>query len=423
MLLCLKITLFSDFLPIIRDGYDKMVLTFESFKECYILNIQPSKKMSLFAPAIFGDLKKHAKIQQQNGVELIDLSLGSPDIPPAENLRQKMSELSALSSSYGYTLTGIQTFNEAVCNYYKRVNGVELNAETEVVQTIGSQEGLVHLPVAFCDPGDVVLTTNPAYVAYDAGIHLAGATPYYMPLTKENDYLPDLKAVPEEVLQKAKLLILNLPGNPVPAMPSLEYFKEVVDFAKQYNIIVLHDAAYSEFYFKGDAPISFLATPGAKEVGLEINSLSKSFSLAGTRVAYIVGNAQLVEIMKQLKSNLDFGIFEPIQQVAALALDNSEEITDKLRKTFSERHKTLMEGLTSIGWEVAPSNGGMFVWAKYPYDINCIDFAFKAIEQTGVVMVPGTVFGSAGEGYMRLALVQPVELLEKAVEKLKTIRV
>ena len=423
MLLCLKITLFSDFLPIIRDGYDKMVLTFESFKECYILNIQPSKKMSLFAPAIFGDLKKHAKSQQQNGMELIDLSLGSPDIPPAENLRKKMSELTALSSSYGYTLTGIQTFNEAVCNYYKRVNGVELNAETEVVQTIGSQEGLVHLPVAFCDPGDVVLTTNPAYVAYDAGIHLAGATPYYMPLTKENDYLPDLKAVPEEVLQKAKLLILNLPGNPVPAMPSLEYFKEVVEFAKQYNIIVLHDAAYSEFYFKGNAPISFLATPGAKEVGLEINSLSKSFSLAGTRIAYIVGNAQLVEIMKQLKSNLDFGIFEPIQQVAALALDNSEEITDELRKTFSKRHKTLMEGLTSIGWEVAPSDGGMFVWAKYPYDINCIDFAFKAIEQIGVIMVPGTVFGSAGEGYMRLALVQPVDLLEKAVEKLKTIRI
>ncbi len=419
----MKITLFSDFLPIIRDEYDKMVLTFESFKECYILNIQPSKKMSLFAPAIFGDLKKHAKSQQQNGMELIDLSLGSPDIPPAENLRKKMSELTALSSSYGYTLTGIQTFNEAVCNYYKRVNGVELNAETEVVQTIGSQEGLVHLPVAFCDPGDVVLTTNPAYVAYDAGIHLAGATPYYMPLTKENDYLPDLKAVPEEVLQKAKLLILNLPGNPVPAMPSLEYFKEVVEFAKQYNIIVLHDAAYSEFYFKGNAPISFLATPGAKEVGLEINSLSKSFSLAGTRIAYIVGNAQLVEIMKQLKSNLDFGIFEPIQQVAALALDNSEEITDELRKTFSKRHKTLMEGLTSLGWEVAPSDGGMFVWAKYPYDINCIDFAFKAIEQIGVVMVPGTVFGSAGEGYMRLALVQPVELLEKAVEKLKTIRV
>lgn len=400
-----------------------MVHTFESFKECYTLNIQPSKKMALFAPAIFGDLKKHAKIQQEKGMDLIDLSLGSPDIPPAENLRQKMSELTALSSSYGYTLTGIHTFNEAVCRYYKRVNGVELNPQTEVVQTIGSQEGLVHLPVAFCDPGDIVLTTNPAYVAYDAGIHLAGATPYYMPLTKENHYLPDLKAIPEEVLHKAKLLILNLPGNPVPAMPSLSYFEEVVAFAKKYNIIVLHDAAYSEFYFKGDAPISFLATPGAKEVGLEINSLSKSFSLAGTRIAYIVGNAQLVEIMKQLKSNLDFGIFEPIQQVAALALDNSEIVTNELRKTFSERHKILMEGLTSIGWEVAPSDGGMFVWAKYPHDMKCVDFAFAAIEQTGVVMVPGTVFGTAGEGYVRLALVQPVEQLQKAVDRLKTIKI
>lgn len=386
------------------------------------MNIQPSKKMSLFVPAIFGDLKKHAKLQEQKGTELIDLSLGSPDIAPAENLRQKMSELTALSSSYGYTLTGIQTFNEAVCRYYKRVNNVELDPETEVVQTIGSQEGLVHLPVAYCDPGDIVLTTNPAYVAYDAGIHLAGATPYYMPLTKENQYLPDLKAIPEDIRQKAKLLILNLPGNPVPAMPSIAYFEEVVAFAKKYNIIVLHDAAYSEFYFKGDAPISFLATPGAKEVGLEINSLSKSFSLAGTRIAYIVGNAELVAIMKQLKSNLDFGIFEPIQQVAALALDNAEQVTSVLRETFSVRHKTLMEGLTSIGWEVAPSDGGMFVWAKYPYDIPCIDFAYKAIEQTGVVMVPGTVFGTAGEGYMRLALVQPIEQLQEAVKRLSTIK-
>lgn len=377
--------------------------------------------MSLFAPAIFGDLKDFAKQQQQKGMALIDLSLGSPDIPPTDRLRERMSELTALSSSYGYTLTGIQIFNEAVCRYYKRVNGVEITPETEVVQTIGSQEGLVHLPVAFCDPGDIVLTTNPAYVAYDAGIHLAGAKPYYMPLTKENGYLPDLSAVPEEIAQKAKLLILNLPGNPVPAMPSLEYFTEVVAFAKKYNIIVLHDAAYSEFYFTGNAPISFLATPGAKEVGLEINSLSKSFSLAGTRVAYIVGNAEMVAILKQLKSNLDFGIFEPIQQVAALALDQAEEVTASVRETFSARHKTLMDGLVSIGWEVAPSEGGMFVWAKYPHALDSVTFAYKAIEETGVIMVPGTVFGTAGEGYVRLALVQSVEKLQKAVEKLKNL--
>ncbi|WP_332645756.1 aminotransferase class I/II-fold pyridoxal phosphate-dependent enzyme [Lysinibacillus sp. 54212] len=387
------------------------------------MKVQPSQKMSLFSPAIFGDLKNYANIQKAKGTELIDLSLGSPDIPPAPMLRQTLSELASLEESYGYTLTGVQAFNEAVSRYYERVNGVDLDPKTEVVQTMGSQEGLVHLPIAFCDPGDIVLTTNPAYVAYDAGISLAGATPYYMPLTKENNYLPDLNAVPEEVAQKAKLLILNLPGNPVPAMPSIEYFTKVVSFAKKYNIIVLHDAAYSEFYFTGDAPISFLATPGAKDVGLEINSLSKSFSLAGTRIAYIVGNAEIVNIIKQLKSNLDFGIFEPIQLTAVKALDHAEEITANLRSTFASRHKTLMEGLSSIGWEVAPSNGGMFVWAKYPYDMDCKDFTFTAIEQAGVIMVPGTAFGTAGQGYVRLALVQESTTLARAVEKLSKLTI
>lgn len=382
------------------------------------MNIVPSKKMDLFVQAIFGDLKNFAKEQQEKGLELIDLSLGSPDIPPHEMIRKTLSEKSYLAPSYAYTLTGSYRFNKAVADYYKRRSDVELNPLTDIVQTIGSQEGLVHLPVAFCDPGDIVLTTNPAYVAYDAGIHLAGATPYYMPLDEENGYLPNLKAVPEDIAQKAKLLILNLPGNPVPAMPSFEYFAEVIAFAKKYNIIVLHDAAYSEFYFTGDAPISFLAAPGAMEVGMEINSLSKSFSLAGTRIAYIAGNSEMIAIMKQLKSNLDFGTFDAIQEAAAVALDNAEMITANLRSTFAERHHVLTKGLKSIGWTPTPSNGGMFVWAKYPFDTNSVDFAFKAIEKTGVITVPGTTFGSAGEGYVRLALVQPKEQLQKAVERL-----
>ena len=388
------------------------------------MNVNPSKKMSLFEPAIFGSLKAFAKqYEKKSGANLIDLSLGSPDIPPHDMLLQSMSDLSKLSTSYGYTLTGSNEFYKAVANYYKRVNNVVLDPETEIVQTIGSQEGLVHLPIAFCDPEDVVLTTNPGYVAYAAGITLAGATPFYIPLDEKDEFRPSLKEIPEEIAQKAKLLILNMPGNPVPMEPSLEYFTEVVEFAKKYNIIVLHDAAYSEFYFTGDAPISFLATPGAKEVGLEINSLSKSFSLAGARVAYIAGNAEMVSILKQLKSNLDFGIFDPIQKTAALALDHSEEITSSLRTTFKERHTTLVNGLQQIGWEVAPSNGGMFVWAKYPYTVDSVSFAFKAIEQTGVLMVPGTAFGSEGEGYVRLALVQNVALLNEAVNRLKKVSI
>lgn len=392
-------------------------------KECTILNIVPSEKMSLFKPAIFGDLKNFAKQQQDKGLSMIDLSLGSPDLPPHDKIREHLAQRASLSESYGYTLTGTQRFYEAVSRYYKRRSNVDLDPASEIIQTIGSQEGLVHLPMAFCNQGDIVLSTNPAYVAYDAGIHLAGATPYYMPQTAENHYLPDLDAVPEEIAQKAKLLILNLPGNPVPAMPSFDYFAKVIAFAKKYNVIVLHDAAYSEFYFTGDAPISFLATPGAKEVGMEINSLSKSFSLAGTRIAYIAGNAEMIAILKQLKSNLDFGIFEPIQAAAIMALDHAEEITENLRTTFSERHKTLMNGLRDLGWEVAPSDGGMFVWAKYPYEIDCIDIAFKLIEQVGVVTVPGTVFGTAGQGYLRLALVQPTELLQEAVNRLKNFEI
>ncbi|MGC7931542.1 aminotransferase class I/II-fold pyridoxal phosphate-dependent enzyme [Lysinibacillus sp. VIII_CA] len=386
------------------------------------MKIVPSKKMSLFTPAIFGDLKNFAREQQAKGMTLIDLSLGSPDLPPHAKIREHLSYRAGLAESYGYTLTGTQRFYEAVSRYYKRRSSVDLDPTTEIIQTIGSQEGLVHLPMAFCDPGDIVLSTNPAYVAYDAGIHLAGATPYYMPQTADNNYLPDLDAVPEDIAHKAKLLILNLPGNPVPAMPSLAYFEKVIAFSKKYNIIVLHDAAYSEFYFTGDGPISFLATPGAKEVGMEINSLSKSFSLAGTRIAYIAGNAEMIAILKQLKSNLDFGIFEPIQDAAVVALDHAEEITASLRATFSERHQTLMNGLQALGWDAAPSNGGMFVWAKYPYDMDCTELAFKLIEQVGIVTVPGTVFGTAGQGYLRLALVQPAKILQEAVDRLAQVQ-
>ncbi|AXI01025.1 aminotransferase class I/II-fold pyridoxal phosphate-dependent enzyme [Sporosarcina sp. PTS2304] len=385
------------------------------------MKFEPSKKMSIFPPAIFGDLKAAAETKRATGATIIDLSLGSPDLPPDPRVRQALSEHSALSSSYGYTLGGTNRFHEAVANYYKRRTGVTIDPQTEILQTMGSQEGLVHLPLAFCDPGDYVLTTNPAYVAYDAGIKLAGAVPYYMPLLAENGFLPNLNEVPEDIAKKAKLLIINLPGNPVPAMPNEKFFQEVVAFAKKYEIIVLHDAAYSEYYFTGDRPASFLTTPGAKEVGMEINSLSKSFSLAGARIAYFVGNAEMLHVLRELKSNLDYGTFRPIQEAAAVALDHGEEITDRLRAEFSKRHHALMDGLASLGWETTPSEGGMFVWAKYPYAMDDKEFVFEAIRQVGVVMVPGSIFGTAGEGFVRIALVQKVEHIEQAIKQLSYI--
>lgn len=392
------------------------------FREMFHLNIKPSKKMSIFSPAIFGQLKIAANNKRAEGETVIDLSLGSPDLSPAPIIRKTMATVSENPAMYGYTLSGTERFNKAVASYYKRRSNVNLDPNTEVLQTMGSQEGLVHLPLAFCNEGDIVLTTNPAYIAYDTGIKLAGAEPYYMPLQAKNNFLPNLNAIPENIAQKAKILILNLPGNPVPASPNEAFFEEVVAFAKTYNIIVLHDAAYSEYYFTGDGPISFLATPGAKEVGLEINSLSKSFSLAGARVAYIVGNADAIRIMSELKSNLDYGVFAPIQEAAITALDHAEEITNRLREIFSERHQILMKGLEELGWEVTHSNGGMFIWAKYPYSLDDKKFVFKAIEQVGVIMIPGSIFGTEGKGFVRIALVQNTESLQLAIEKLKKLK-
>ncbi len=383
------------------------------------MNVKPSKRMEQFSPAIFGDLKQAAHKKAAAGFDIFDLSLGSPDLPPADIVREKLSEASADEKMYGYTLGGIDRFNEAVADYYKRRSDVHIDPHTEVIQTMGSQEGIVHLPLAFCDKGDIVLTTDPAYVAYDIGIKLAEAEPYHMPLTAENNFLPDLKAIPKDIVERAKLLILNLPGNPVPATPTTEYFEEVVAFAKEHNILVLHDAAYSEYYFEGDKPVSFLSTPGAKDVGLEINSLSKSFSLAGARIAYIVGNREAISIMRQLKSNLDYGTFAPIQEAAIVALDHAEEITDRLRATFSERYHIVMDGMKELGWETADSSGGMFVWAKFPHDMNDIDFVFHVIDEVGVVLVPGSIFGPAGKGFVRIALVQEPEVLKGAIEQLK----
>jgi LL-diaminopimelate aminotransferase len=386
-----------------------------------LLIIEPSIKMASFQPSIFSDLKDYTEKKRQEGFDVIDLSLGSPDLPPDEKIRNVLAKESAAISSYGYTLGGTKRFYESVANYYHRRSGVKLNPETDVVQTMGSQEGLVHLPLAFCNPGDVVLTTNPAYVAYESGITLAGAVPYYMPLLEENGFLPDISSIPNDILKKAKLLIVNLPGNPVPAMPNRAFFEQIIAFARRYEIAVLHDAAYSEFYFTGNQPFSFLSIPGAMDVGIEINSLSKSFSLAGARIAYIVGNPDLIAVLKQLKSNLDYGVFAPIQEAAATALDHAEEITDRLRAEFTARRDILVNGLQDIGWGVSKPDGGMFLWAKIPDGTDDRAFVFEAIDRAGVVMIPGSAFGTGGTGYVRIALVQPVSVLAKAVQQLKKV--
>ncbi|PGR96971.1 MULTISPECIES: LL-diaminopimelate aminotransferase [Bacillus] len=376
-------------------------------------------RMKAFQSSIFSELAAYKKEKIAAGHKMIDLSIGNPDMPPADIVREAMVHTASGKENYGYTLTGIQEFHESVTEYYDNNHNVKLDPNNEVLLLMGSQDGLVHLPMVFANPGDLILVPDPGYTAYETGIQMAGAKPYFMPLKKENDFLPNLQDVPEEIAKQAKMMILNFPGNPVPAMAHEDFFKEVIIFAKQYNIIVVHDFAYAEFYYDGKKPISFLSVPGAKEVGVEINSLSKSYSLAGSRIGYMIGNKEIVGALAQFKSNTDYGVFLPIQKAASVALRQGADFCAKNRIIYQERRDTLVDGFASFGWHVDRPAGSMFVWAETPKGWTSLDFTYALMDRAHVVVTPGHAFGPHGEGFVRIALVQDKEVLQQVVENIK----
>ncbi|UAC49590.1 LL-diaminopimelate aminotransferase [Bacillus aquiflavi] len=381
------------------------------------MEIQLAKRMEAFKPSIFSKLAAYKKEKLEQGCDIVDLSVGSPDLSPPQFIMDELAE-EVKKDQYGYTLSGIDEFAEAVADYYKESYNVSLNPKDEVLQLMGSQDGLVHLPMVFANSGDYILVPDPGYTAYATGVAMAGAECYLMPLLQENNYLPDLKAIPAEIAAKAKMIILNYPGNPIPTLATESFFVELVAFAKKYNIIVLHDFAYSEIYYDGKKPVSFLSVPGAKEVGMEINSLSKGLNLAGTRIGYLMGNKDMIKAFAQLKSNLDYGVFFPVQKAAATSLRHAKTICTSNRIVYQKRRDLLVNGLRSIGWNVDAPEGGMFVWGKIPEGWNSTDFAFTLIDKANVVVTPGVAFGPSGEGYVRIALVQSEEKLQKAVSQL-----
>ncbi|PGE95093.1 LL-diaminopimelate aminotransferase [Bacillus pseudomycoides] len=376
-------------------------------------------RMKAFQSSIFSELAAYKKVKIAAGHKMIDLSIGNPDMPPADIVREAMVHTANEKESYGYTLTGIQEFHESVTEYYDNNHNVKLDPNNEVLLLMGSQDGLVHLPMIFANPGDLILVPDPGYTAYETGIQMAGAKPYFMPLKKENDFLPNLQDVPEEIAKQAKMMILNFPGNPVPAMAHEDFFKEVIAFAKQHNIIVVHDFAYAEFYYDGKKPISFLSVPGAKEVGVEINSLSKSYSLAGSRIGYMIGNEKIVGALAQFKSNTDYGVFLPIQKAASVALRKGADFCAKNRIIYQERRDTLVDGFASFGWHVDRPAGSMFVWAEIPKGWTSLDFTYALMDRAHVVVTPGHAFGPHGEGFVRIALVQDKEVLQQVVENIE----
>ncbi|MEW9674911.1 LL-diaminopimelate aminotransferase [Lentibacillus sp. L22] len=384
------------------------------------MNITLSDKMAHFQTSIFSELSNYKKQKLQAGMEMIDLSVGSPDLPPAPFVIEELTKNAQDPTQYGYTLTGTESLHQAITDYYRKNYGVEISAENETWMVMGSQDGLVHLPMVLTNPGDIILLPDPGYTAYDTGLSLADATPYRMPLKEENGFLPDLESIPESIRQRAKMMVLNFPGNPVPTLATREFFQQVVAFAKKYQIAVLHDFAYSELYYEDEKPISFLSVDGAKDVGVEFNSFSKSFNLAGCRIGYVVGNSTIVNGLSRLKSNLDYGVFLPIQKAAICALQNSTDFSEKLRSVYKGRRNILVDGLNALGWKVDTPKASMFLWAKVPEGFTSTAFTYRLMDEAGIVVVPGNAFGESGEGYVRIGLVQPKYVLEQAVEKIET---
>lgn len=382
------------------------------------MNIVEAKRMTAFGQSIFSELAEIKRQKIERGHQMIDLSIGSPDLPPPSFVTEVLSEAVLDQSLYGYSLKGTDAFHGAVKDFYLRQYGVELNKDDEILALMGSQDGLVHLPLVLCNPGDYILLPDPGYTAYTAGAALAGAEIYAMPLKKENNFLPDLEEIPKEVRDKAKLMILNFPGNPVPAIATREFFEKVIDFCRIHNIVVLHDFAYSELYFE-EKPLSFLSIEGAKDVGIEMNSLSKTFNMAGCRIAYAVGNKTVLKMLADLKSNLDYGVFLPIQAAAVKALQDESSYLEMTRKTYQARRDLLINGFKKLGWEVPSPKATMFIWAEVPPKYTSKQFAFELIHRANIVVTPGNAFGAWGEGYVRIALVQPETTLQRALHNLK----
>lgn len=379
-----------------------------------------AERMQGLEVAYFSQMDELRQKLMQEGKSLINLSIGSPDRSPSDFIRQTLSKAVLDGGNYGYSLTrGTAEFRKSCADWYKRRFGVDLDPEWEVLPLMGSQDGLAHIFLAYINPGDTALIPDPGYPIYSAGLMIAGGKKVPLPLTAERGFLPDLKAIPPEIARQAKLMFLNYPSNPTAATAPLSFFEEVVEFAREYEILICHDAAYSELAFEGYKPVSFLQAAGAKEVGIEFHSLSKTFNLAGARLGFVVGNARTIGDLTKLKSNVDYGVFGPVLSAGTTALYGLETEVEANRLAYEKRRDIWLKGCAEAGWTMAAPKASMFVWAPVPTKQDSFSFAVDLAQEAGVIVVPGIAFGDYGEGYVRVALVQEEPVLEEATVRIK----
>ena len=387
------------------------------------LTIKKARRINELPPYLFAEIDRLKRAALARGVDLIDLGIGDPDIPTPAVIIEKLMEGASKPVNHRYpNSAGMAEFREAVANWYRGRFNVELDPGKEVVSLIGSKEGIGNMAVAFVDPGDTVLVASPCYPVYHIGTAFNGGKNYFLPLKKENHFLPDLEAIPADVARQAKILWINYPNNPTAAVADKVFFARVVDFANRNNIIVCHDAAYTEMGYDDYRPMSFLEVDGAREVGIEFHSLSKTFNMTGWRIGMAVGNQELVSGLAQAKSNLDSGIFQAIQEAGIEALRLGDEIVAPSRKIYQERRDILVEGLRAIGLDCAKPRATFYVWVACPKGYSSSSFTAKLLDEAGVVTTPGNGFGEAGEGYVRFTVCVDKERLREVAERIRRMK-
>lgn len=384
--------------------------------------MQEARRIRELPPYLFARIEKKIAEARERGVDIISLGIGDPDMPTPGHVIEKLVEQAHNPENHRYpTSEGMLAFRQAVAEWYKNLYNVELDPRREVVTLIGSKEGIAHISFCYVDPGDVNLVPDPGYPVYHIGTLLAGGESYFMPLKAANGFLPDLREIPSDVARRAKLMFLNYPNNPTGAVADLKFFQEVVEFAKNYDLIVCHDAAYSEITYDGYRAPSFLQTPGAKEVGIEFNSVSKPYNMTGWRLGWACGRADVVEALGRLKSNIDSGVFQAVQYAGIAALTGPQDNLVEVRRIYQERRDIIVDGLNSLGWRLEKPKATFYVWAPVPKGYTSASFAEMVLEKAGVIITPGNGYGNHGEGYFRIALTISKERMQEAIERLKAV--
>jgi len=381
--------------------------------------VQTADRIAGIGSAIFNEMEILKRKVEERGVTVINLGVGTPDRPPAPHIIQAMHRALDNPNNYRYPLEGMPELYRALTDWYKRRFGVVLDSASEVLVLMGSQDGLAHLAMAYINPGDIALVPDPGYPIYACGIKLAGGEVYPLPLLAKNDFLPDFDAIPEGIARRAKLIWLNYPNNPVAANANREFFEKAAAFGKKYGILVCHDVAYSELAYDGFKPVSFLEAPGAREVGIEFYSLSKTYNMAGCRIGFAVGNSAVLEALGRVKSNIDYGVFRVVQEAGIAALEGPQDCVEENARVYQRRRDVLVDGLAGLGWQMPKPRASMFVWAPLPPGyVSSWEFCLELLAKAGVIVIPGVAFGESGEGYVRIAMVQEEEVLVEAVRRI-----